>query len=251
MNEQHYTDTFYSERHNNTIKAAKAVIKTVMKILPTINSVVDFGCGVGSWLYVFKNHHNIPEIIGLDGDWVPNKQLVIDKNEFIETNMENTVNLNKRFDLAISLEVAEHISQKNASIFVKNIITHSDMIIFSAAIPFQGGSNHINEQWQSYWSDMFEAYGYRAIDIIKPAIWNNDEIPYYYKQNIVLYVNKEAEHRLNIPTMCMEWFPNNAINMVHPELFLRTQLEVHTIKGSFKFFRRAVKKQIKSLIIKK
>ena len=132
-------------------------LESPSEIVPIISdlikpkSVVDFGCGIGTFLHVFKNN-NITEVLGLDGKWV-NKDLLhkyISPSEFKEVNLEESVSLEKKYDLAISLEVAEHLSEKAAKIFVKNLVNAADKVIFSAAIPNQGGQNHINEQPLTY-----------------------------------------------------------------------------------------------------
>src|SRR5690606_3308787 len=82
---------------------------------------------------------------------------------------------------------AEHLPQECAETFVSSLCDHADRIIFSAAIPGQGGQNHINEQWTDYWGEIFYQYGYRRYDVIRPAIWNLDDVDVWYRQNIFLY----------------------------------------------------------------
>ena len=92
--------------------------------------------------------------------------------------------------MAISLEVAEHVDKKFSEVFVDNLVRHSDVVLFSAAIPYQGGFRHVNEQWQSYWASLFEARGFTSYDLFRSQIWNDHNIHFWYKQNTILYINK-------------------------------------------------------------
>ncbi|WP_462137916.1 hypothetical protein [Candidatus Mycalebacterium sp.] len=122
----------------------------------------------------------------------------------------------EKFDLAISLEVAEHLPPERAESFINYLTTLSDFVLFSAAIPLQGGINHFNEQWQDYWADLFEKKDYVPFDIVRAKIWNNEKIKNWYKQNIILYVKKNEIHRIKT-----EYIPkkNLALSVVHPSYY--------------------------------
>lgn len=96
--------------------------------------------------------------------------------------------LNQKYDLCISLEVAEHLSEANAKNFVDFLCEASDVVLFSAAIKYQGGTNHINEQWQSYWIDLFKSNSYEWLDLFRPSLWNNTSVAWWYRQNTFLFV---------------------------------------------------------------
>jgi len=91
-----------------------------------------------------------------------------------------------KLDLALCLEVAEHLPEHVAKALVKLLCVYSDTILFGAAIPNQGGTGHINEQWQTYWEKLFNENGFGAAEV-QPDIRNNPEIEMWYKNNIVLY----------------------------------------------------------------
>lgn len=156
---------------------------------------MDFGCGMGTWLKVFTDH-GVDDILGIDGHHIDTNSLLISPNHFIPFNLDSKeelpISLNKQFDLAISLEVAEHISKSNAERFVSHLTSRSSVIMFSAAVPYQGGTNHINEQWPSYWAEYFSKYNYIPIDYFRPKIWSNSNIPFYYKQNLILFIEKST-----------------------------------------------------------
>jgi hypothetical protein len=188
----------------------------VLAILPKINCATDFGCGVGTWLSVLQEY-GVQYIDGFDGTWVPDEYLRIPKDSFHKINFEEGIILKKRYDLAISLEVAEHLSEKIADKFIALLTSASDFILFSAAIPFQGGDNHINEQWPNYWNSLFNKNGYIAIDFLRRNIWNETSIPYWYKQNTILFVNKEKIDILKVDNHELYDYP---LSLVHPEKWI-------------------------------
>lgn len=177
------------------------------------NSVLDVGCGIGVWLNVIEEKFNIQDYLGIDGDYVLEKDLKIDKNKFQSLDLSQEINLKRKFDLAICLEVAEHLPIDSAKILIKNICKHSDTVLFSAAIPKQGGSGHINEQWPSYWQEIFKSFNYDFYDTIRPEIWHNSSINYVYRQNIFIVANKESE-------IAQKYQPTSFIDFVHPEMYL-------------------------------
>jgi 2-polyprenyl-3-methyl-5-hydroxy-6-metoxy-1,4-benzoquinol methylase len=150
-------------------------------------SVADFGCGVGVFLYMFAKTINTYNYFGFD-EYDYGDDLQIHKNHFKQINLsESMQDYNYKFDLTISLEVAEHIS--NADNFLDTLEHFTNKaVLFSAATPGQGGKDHCNEQPHSYWHKKFEDRGgFRTRDIIRPIIRGVMGIPDYYKNNIFLY----------------------------------------------------------------
>ena len=175
-------------------------------------SVIDIGCGIGNFLKEFKNN-GVIDILGVDGSWADlieiNKN--ISESNFIEFNLDEEFIPTKKFDLAISLEVAEHIDANYSDNFVKTLCNCSDNVLFSAAVPLQGGQNHLNEQWNHYWKLKFEKEGFTCIDFLKPYFWDNDEIFWWYKQNIVFFTKT--------PENFSDYKSNSLSNVIHPDLF--------------------------------
>ncbi|MCX6278091.1 MAG: methyltransferase domain-containing protein [Bacteroidetes bacterium] len=194
------------EIHNT--RAAEEIVPVLMEWFHP-NSVVDVGCGLGTWLNVFKLN-GAKEILGIDGNHLDTTLLAINRNEVLLTDLEEEFGISRKFDLAISLEVAEHISSASADRFIESLTKLSDIIIFSAAIPNQGGQNHLNEQWIGYWESKFAEHDYVFTDEIRPLFWNNENVDWWYKQNMVIAIKK------GIPVPFMNVKP--PFNLVHPGL---------------------------------
>ena len=193
--------------------APDIVAPIILDIFPTINSVVDFGCGIGTWLKAFKNC-GVKEVLGIDGEWC-NRDLLfkyLNEEEFRCVDLEKPIHLNKVYDLVVSLEVAEHLSEQSADTFIQSLVNAGKVILFSAAIPGQQGFNHYNEQWPSYWENKFRQHGYKTYDIIRKKIWNYAEIEQCYKQNIFLVVHSSIK---------MDYEDSEILSLVHPDIFHR------------------------------
>ena len=246
MMKNYYGHNFYKDRHHKTVYSAEKVLSLVLDALPEVHSAIDFGCGVGTWLSVLKKK-DVSEIQGLDGSWVEQDLLEIPRQDFRQVNFEEIISCDKKYDLAISLEVAEHLSEKTAIRFIESLVTSSDFILFSAAIPFQGGTGHINEQWPDYWAGMFNERGYVALDFVRRNIWNDKQIPTWYRQNILVFVKKEQMQRVKTPGLdnCDNNLP---ISLVHPDTYFSKVNQMSSVKGSWKLFRRAVKNWVKKKV---
>ena len=195
--------------HN--FSAARQILPYLLR-LKLINSVLDVGCGTGTWLSVAKDL-GVSEISGIDGVNLTQSELKIPSNNFIVFNLSQPFNLHKKFDLLICLEVAEHLPESAAITLVDTLTRHSDFILFSAAIPGQGGQNHINEQWPHYWVSLFSSKGYFPCNILNDEFWNNEEVEWWYRQNMVIYGTKGALSSLNL-SISEDIHPK-----IHPALF--------------------------------
>ncbi len=156
------------------------------------SSIVDFGCGIGAWLTA-AHELGVKDLLGTDGNWIEGKQLNADKINYKLADLEQPIKLDRQFDLAISLEVAEHLSEERAKSFISDICASANLVIFSAAVKGQGGVNHINEQWQSYWIDIFSQNNYQCIDLFRSKFWNSETVAFYYIQNTFLFVQRKDE----------------------------------------------------------
>jgi len=200
------------------LSSARIVLEPLIQTFSPI-SILDVGCGHGAWLMVGREL-GIETIQGLDGHWIETDALMIPRQYFQAHSLENSFDLNQKFDLVISLEVAEHVAESASECFIDNLTRHGDIVLFSAAIPFQGGKGHLNEQWQSYWAEKFLARGYIAVDMIRPMHWSNERVLWWLRQNCILYVAREI---IDAKTGLREKSVENldALSLVHPHQYLK------------------------------
>lgn len=178
---RHYDAKFYSELRPAQ-ESAREVLPIVFEVLKPA-SVVDIGCGTGHWLAAAREL-GVGDILGVDGPWVDKRQLAIPVEDFMVHDLATALKLERHFDLALSLEVAEHLPPSAAKTFVQNLCQAADVVVFSAAIPGQGGRRHLNEQWPAYWADLFQKFGFACYDYLRPRIWNNPGVAWYYALKI-------------------------------------------------------------------
>jgi len=185
-----YDSQFHSYTRSMGTKSAQVIVPILQEALrPT--SVLDLGCGRGAWLEVWKAC-GASDVLGVDGDYVDRSALAVDEPEFRAGDLGGTIDLQRRFDLVESLEVAEHLPESRARGFVADLCRHGDAVLFGAAPPGQGGEQHINEQPYDYWRAFFEELGYEAFDFVRPQVASHRDVAPWYRYNTVLYVKREA-----------------------------------------------------------
>lgn len=212
-----YSKGFFKNRNLGALKSAEIIVPIVIDLIRP-KSVVDVGCALGEFLYFFKEY-GIENILGIDGEWVDKKSILISKDEFLSHNLKKPLKIERKFDLALCLEVAEHLPEDFSNMLIETLTNLSSVVLFSAAIPFQGGKHHINEQWQEYWAEIFKKRNYLPVDCIRKRIWHKKEVALHYRQNIILYVEKNYLN--NDQRLKEEYYgSNNILSIVHPELYL-------------------------------
>ena len=168
-------------------QSAEVIVPLLVHLVrPT--SAVDVGCGTGAWLSVLREA-GVEDILGIDGRYVDRSLLEIPRDRFLPRDLRLPFKIDRRFDLVVSLEVAEHLPAESADQFVDCLVGLGPAVLFSAAIPNQGGNNHINERWQTYWASLFEDRGYTCIDAIRPKVWDDERVVWWYRQNTFLFVS--------------------------------------------------------------
>jgi len=159
----------------------------ILSLIDSPKSVVDFGCGTGYWLWALRRFLPEVEVFGLNTAARSNAGQLLSDDQFRLADLTKPVVLDRRFDLAISLEVAEHLPPSAAETLVRSICLHSDTVLFSAAIPGQGAA-HLNEQWPAYWIERFAVHDFQCFDRVRPLIWQNEDISIWYRQNTMLFL---------------------------------------------------------------
>jgi hypothetical protein len=189
-----YKDDFYAFLSSFALRSAGKVVP-VVKAATGAADIADFGCGEGAWLSVWKSAGL--RVQGVDGDYVNRERLLIGQDEFLAADLAQPVDLGRRFDLVQSLETAEHLPAAAAAGFVATLVAHADMVLFSAAVPGQGGEHHINERGLEFWRALFAARGYVAVDCVRPAVAADAGVQQWYRCNSLLYAHRDALGRLS------------------------------------------------------
>lgn len=222
-----YTADFYRDHQDRALSSAHAIVPILLELVAP-RTVVDVGCGSGAWLSVFLQE-GIEDVLGLDGDYVDEHVLLIPADRFRAADLTKPLKLGLVFDLVVSLEVAEHLPEESVDSFVDTLVDLGPVVVFSAAIPFQGGVHHVNEQWPAYWAERFADRGYEAIDCIRSRVWDNEDVEWWYAQNIVVYVNRDLIERY--PRLLIEMENSDAPprSLVHPRKYLEDQTSTRSL----------------------
>lgn len=184
-----YDEGFFSYTDRISRASADAVVPVLRRLLPHVVSVADFGCARGTWLAAW-DRAGVSDYVGVDGDYVAADSLLIPPGRFRACDLNGAIDLGRRFDLAYSFEVAEHLNPDASARFVDSLTRHADVILFGASPPGQGGLNHVNERDYDFWRGLFRARGFAAYDPVRPVLRGQAEVAYWYRYNILLYANK-------------------------------------------------------------
>jgi len=223
-----YTADFYRTHRDGARRSAEAVVPIVVELVQP-RSVIDVGCGLGAWLAVFRQH-GIEDIWGVDGPHIERQLLEIAPDRFQPADLREPIRLPRRFDLVVSVEVAEHLPPECAATFVDSLTALGSVVLFSAAIPHQGGVQHLNEQWPEYWAERFGRNGYVAIDLVRPRIWRDDRVEWWYAQNTLLYVERARVEREPSLRAAYEATRLQPLSVVHPRKYLWLIDWVHLVR---------------------
>lgn len=227
---ENYDARFHLAIKAGSFRSAQHVWPVVLAAIASPKSAIDIGCGLGTWLAALRAIVPECEVIGVDHPGVSLPDLQIPADRFVGHDLTRPIDLGRRFDLCLSLEVAEHLPPEHGAEFVRSLVNQSNSILFSAAVPGQGGLSHLNEQWPSYWIELFSNHGYHCHDVVRPVIWKDREIECCYRQNILLFL-KDSER---IATDQQNW---HGADIVHPELFFiqHRRMVPRTLANLFRF----------------
>jgi SAM-dependent methyltransferase len=222
MNDQR--SDIYRDLHGKQLKGEERANRySAIRILDILwsyfqpTSALDVGCGLGTWLSVLEDR-GLSDLVGIEGTWF-NPAEAVCKAVIKTLDLEADFDLGRRFDLVICLEVGEHLSSNAAARFIDDLCRHASAVLFSAAIPFQGGTHHVNEQFLSYWEALFVKRDFRLLDIIRGQIWHDEQVLWWLRQNIVLFAHKE----LILANESLRYTAEQRrapVSVVHPDVYI-------------------------------
>lgn len=212
-----FNRAYFAQQCEGSAKSAAIIVPLLHGLFPNIRSVIDVGCGTGAWLHEFQLR-GIPKILGLDGGDPTEGLLQIEAPEFRSVDLSLPLAITGKYDLALSLEVAQHLPTNCAEDFVVELTKLSDIVVFGAAIPGQVGEHHFHERWPSYWAGLFEANGYICFELLRNAIWYDSRIEACYVQNMLIYIRKNRTDITADLQSKAHLYPQ-ALDVVHPRTF--------------------------------
>jgi len=222
-----YNKDFYQYQMAGSLRSAEIIIPMVLDLVAA-KSVIDIGCGVGTWLSVYQKL-GVSNIAGVDGSYVDRNLLLIDNEHFEAHDLSKPLITGKTYDLVQSLEVAEHIAPSCAAQFISDLTKLGNIILFSAAVPFQLGTGHVNEQYINYWTELFARHDYLPVDAIRPKVWDNESVEVCYRQNILLFVRSDIPPDNPGITTARLGTRIQQLSIIHPDLY---QPRIHRLLGT-------------------
>lgn len=222
MQSSPYNSTFYETISGASTNSAREILPPLLEVIRP-RSMLELGSGSGAWTAVGLEY-GIQDCIAVDGEWVKDSHLRIPPALFRRHDLEKPLAMDRKFDLAMSLEVAEHLSPNGSAGLISSLVAHADVILFGAAIKYQGGTHHINEQWPKYWIERFAQAGFDCCDLVRPLVWNNDKVSFYYKQNTFLFLKTNANLELSRKLREMQsdlYAASHNFCLIHPTKYVR------------------------------
>ena len=188
-------DDIYSPKYYQTLVepyARKSVPQMAKSIVETFHpqSVIDIGCGSGA-LLVGLRKLGVRRLLGLDA---AEAGLDIARARGLDTRKFDIVTdkllYSACYDIAISMETAEHLPKKAADRYVELLCSLAPVVIFTAAHPGQGGIGHLNEQPPEYWTELFKVHGFQPSHETAAAwqpVWRSAGVADFYTNNLMIF----------------------------------------------------------------
>jgi len=214
-----YTKAFFNNIDGGSSSSANTILRIIGQYIQP-RSVVDIGCGTSAWIKAATDIFSIDpaSALGVDGEYTR----PLHENlpyRFLYRNLADVVQISNSFELAMSLEMAEHLPLTRASSFVDELCRMSTVGLFSAASPGQGGTGHVNEQSADYWRHEFARNGFEMFDPVRHLVWQDAGVAPWYAQNCFLYVHtSQADVAKRLAAFRLE-VDDWRLRLIHPGIF--------------------------------
>jgi SAM-dependent methyltransferase len=188
------TAYFQNDVDAPALKSAGTIVSTVVEELAP-RSVIDVGCGTGALLATFRDAGC--DVKGLE---FARAAIAICQKRGLDVQQFDIVTgryvLDRKYDVATSLEVAEHLPEHAADRYVHLLTRLSWTVVFTAATPGQGGTDHRNEQPVEYWVERFARYGHELDEALTRrwrANWEaSGQVQSWYYNNLMVFQAKPS-----------------------------------------------------------
>ena len=191
-------------------KEQAAALADVLRLLYKPAVVADVGCNSGLYLEGFRDAGC--QVMGFDCD---DEALALAAVPVTKIDITSFKPIDFRADMALCLEVLEHIPAEKEDAALLNLCTVSDTIIFSAAVPGQGGDGHINCQPKQHWIDKFEELGFRAAEAeaeyILAQLNGYPGIMGWLRNNLIVF------HRQHVPSKFKKRLRLHVVSLPHTQ----------------------------------
>jgi hypothetical protein len=206
-----YDDSFFGDAYATSYLSAQLILGHLNEHF-RFNSVVDVGAGVGAWSRAALEMNKT--VTSIDGEWVSEIPGKFSRLNYIFQNLNNKVSTNSQHDIAVCVEVAEHLLPERSQGIVADLCKLAPVVVFGAALPRQGGAGHINCRPHSFWIKAFSENKYTAIDLFRPKFWYDGRVGPWYSQNTYLFV---APEKLN---QFVGFSSPSLVDIYHPKVVL-------------------------------
>lgn len=209
-----YTDAWHDLIDPGAQRSARVVLPVVHGLLAP-SSAIDVGCGRGAWGAELAR-------LGCRVQGVERRAETVtapgvEPVQYDLSRLAYEPGPSGRFDLALCLEVGEHLPEDCADGLVDWLCSLAPVVLFSAATPGQGGEGHVNEQWPAYWVERFDDHGYDVTDALRWQFWNDERVDPWYSQNLLLALDETSELAGKLDYLLEE---TELCPVVHPRIAL-------------------------------
>lgn len=222
-----YSHKYFDKHKMAARKSARHVVPFVMSVIRPI-SIADIGCGSGQWTKEFISN-GVKRAYAFDAFASPCWGVADNSVDFQKIDLEDCVADFPDVELVCWLEVAEHLSKSSCNRILSYIVERTDAILFSCAVPGQGGTGHISERRLSDWVSDFKEFGFCCQDILRPRFWNDENISWWYRQNAVIFAKENSVASNAIRSFRLPTF--RGMDLIHPDLFEVRRINNGDIKG--------------------